>query len=56
MKLIAETCKEKKLNRKNGKELSDDKLYTINFSRCQMETSFEIGLRDVPPPFHFNFT
>ena len=30
----------RKLNRKNGRELSADKLYTINLSQKQMETPF----------------
>ena len=55
---IAETYKlkqeeKRKLNRKNGRELSHYKLYTIHFSRWGMEISFEIGLGDVPPPLHF---
>ena len=32
---------------------SDDKLYTTNFSRWWMETSFEVGMGDDPPPLHF---
>ena len=37
-----------KTRRKNRK---NDKLYTINFFRCRIETSFEIWLGDIPLPF-----
>ena len=32
------------MNRRTGRELSDDKLYTINFFCWRMEISFKIGL------------
>ena len=42
---------EKKLNRKNGRELSDNKLYTINFSHLRL------GWETSPPPlFQLCFT
>ena len=44
---------ETKQKRKLKKELSNDKLYTINLFWQQMETKSEKGLGDVPPP-HLN--
>ena len=46
----------RKLNRKNCSELSDDKLYTINFLTLANEEIIEIRLGDAPPhPIHFTF-
>ena len=44
----------RKLNRKNGRELPDNKLYTIILFLQQMETTLEMGLGDIPPPFHLD--
>ena len=40
----------RKLNRKNCSELSDDKLYTINFLTLANEEIIEIRLGEVPSP------
>ena len=40
----------KEIEQENGRELSNDKLYTINLSRWRMETELEMGLETSPPP------
>ena len=50
-----ETRRKKKIEQENGRELSDDNLYTINLSHWQMETPLETGLETPhPPPSPFN--
>ena len=53
-----ETRRKKKIEQENGRELSDDKLYIINLSCWQIETSIEMGLEtplEEPPPLsHLN--
>ena len=44
----------RKLNRKNCSELSDDKLYTVNFLMLANEEIIEIRLGEVTPPPQFH--
>ena len=47
-----ETRRKNKIEQENGRELPNDKLYTISISCWWMETPLEMGLEMSPPPFH----